>query len=264
MATQAVKYRGRDGEHSTGPHVRAPGHARRGGIVSPILPQEESTGGLKRKLTIEQALVWAYRDQMVHAAMPQGVPLEAVQGYSPGLSEGRFMADKVDSSRPLGFGAAPDAYAIHAAVQALVPLVVRRSDEEVEMIFARKLMHNDRKALERMATGNATRPEMALTLMPRQIVQTYAMAGTRPDLGDDVQVSVEQGPRVYFDRHGQVVHYHTRFGFTVINLVGDDPLEVIAWRRLYMVWHCALASLLNSLSGLRTIALTGVLPPPPV
>jgi hypothetical protein len=111
-----------------------------------------------KRISIERALVWAYREQLVHAALPQGMPVEAAQGYSPGMSEGKFMADKVDAGVVAPFGAHADAYVIHAAVQRLKPVTVRRSAEEIEMLFARRLMRNDYDGMDRQASGDATRP----------------------------------------------------------------------------------------------------------
>jgi hypothetical protein len=246
-------------------YMRARSGVRSQGNTSLILPEKESSAGFKRKMGIEQALNWAYRDQMVHAALPQGVPVEAVQGYSPGMSEGRFMGDKVDGGVVTPFAAAPDAYAIHAAVQGLAPVTVRRSPDEMEMLYARKLLRNETKGLDRRAYGDAARPEASLTLLPRQIVQTYALSGGQPDRVEQPSVVFERGKRVHTDRFGRVVLHPTKFGFFMLDVVGDDPLEVMALRRLYAVWHAALAGLNDSLMhSLRSITLTGILPLPPL
>jgi hypothetical protein len=215
-----------------------------------------------KQISIERALVWAYREQLVHVALPPGMPVEACQGYSPALSEGQFLADRVDSSVKVGFAAAPDAYAIHQRVQHLQPVMIGRGQEEMEMLYARRLLRNDFDSMNHLGTGNATRPTATVQVLPRALVQQHAMDANHPDRCVEPCTIFEKGARVYTNRNGMIVTHHTRFGFNMLNVVGDDPLEVIELRRKYAVWRAALVYLQKACADLLTAhVLTDELPP---
>jgi hypothetical protein len=74
----------------------------------------------RRPVTIEDLLIWAYHDQMVHQA--RQLPVELVSGSKGPLAAYSSLWNDgapVESSRKLGFDAAEDAWRIHALVMKL-------------------------------------------------------------------------------------------------------------------------------------------------
>ena len=147
----------------------------------------------------------------------------------------------------------------------LKPVSVTRAADEVEMMFARKLMRNEFDGMDRQAGGDAGRPSPTVELRPSSIVFQHALAANQPDRVADPAMAFERGKRVYTDHAGRIVPHPTRFGFAMLTAVGDDPLEVIALRRKYAVWYQALIELRLALGGaLKAYRLTADLPPAPV
>jgi hypothetical protein len=133
------------------------------------------------------------------------------------------------------------------------------------MLFSRKLMQNDYDGMDRQAGGDATRPTPTVTLHPSKLVFEHAIGANHPDRCAQPSLLHERGKRVYTDRAGRIVTHHTRFGFTMLLAVGEDPLEVIALRRKYQVWYQALIDLRLVLSDkLKSHQLNAELPLAPI
>ncbi|MBL6852361.1 MAG: hypothetical protein ISS15_05410 [Alphaproteobacteria bacterium] len=208
-----------------------------------------------KRVSIEQALQWAYRDQMVHVALPEGVPVEASRTYAlPKLASLDFGLDPVDSSPRSGFAAAPDAHIIHRAVMALDPVERRRSQEEIEMRYARGLFDCELRQENNNASWNAVRPDASEVVHVRNLVFSSAFHRRRPDPILEPIYLFERGRRVFTDNT-------RRWGYHMLRSVGDDMVEVIVARAHYSLWRAALIRLRERIiEQLRAHRLTEELP----
>lgn len=197
-------------------------------------------------------LVWAYRDEMVHAARPEGVPVEmAVVGAGHGSD---VAIERIDSSVFLGFEAAPDAYAVHLQVRELC----------------------DRPVTVPAWSGGAVDQRLSLGMVPAlpamesgtwaQLVIGQAIAGRAPDWYPDPVLTVRRGELIY-KRHpsGKLVRDDKGSAVEQVQLVsfeGDMPWSVVRARAIYGEWVTALRTLRDALIGRLTAHdLTGALPP---
>ena len=151
---------------------------------APILPSFHKGDEVR----IEQLLVWAYREQMVHAARPEeGEPVDFIRNnYRPGWASGSNLGGmRVDEGGiRVAFTAHADAYSVDRAVSALGNVDRRRSTEEISIIVARRVLADVALARQRRARGDGTlvyedRDCVELVRLPA-LVRAHAMAGTRP------------------------------------------------------------------------------------
>lgn len=209
-------------------------------------------------LSIEQLLVWAYRDQLVHVArreddlIPSKVRGAAVLRYKT-LTDVFTLGTHVDSSQSIGFTAHPDAFAVHDAVKTLTPIDARVPDET----FGQCAPGLHESALPYV--------EPSFTVNRARLVQAQALAGQRPDWIEEPILIVEKGDPIYAKtRRGEVkrdgmgrriVH------MVMVQFVGDMPWEVERARITYQIWAQALAELRDVVSSaLEKHTLNDVLP----
>lgn len=231
--------------------ARAP--ATRG--IREILPHPP-----QREISIQELLVWAYREEMVHAAKAPGLPVEmTARKGAPELKRGDWaqmmaLGTGVDTSVRLDFEAPADAYRVEAAVLALsdahaaieaeylppVPRVTMDEDPSLAPVVAR-----------------------SVTVRLPQLVFEAAISGGAPDWLAEPSVSLERKRCVmgkdWRARRGggaptiavlQIIEWH-----------GDLPWIVGAMRARYGLWCEALAALRVALTGtLERFVLTDVLP----
>lgn len=230
-------------------HVCTPPHTRH--TVSPCYSSK------RRDVGIQDLLVWAYRDEMVHAARPEGVgpgvSIKAGARRALGYGGG-FDVEVVDASVNLGFEAAPDAYRVHEAVRSLGPVAVELPADVVG------------RAGAAVARGQMPDVERKVAIKRSSLVMTCAIDGCAPDWIASPVLSVERGEIVYRRyRGGQIVR--DRKGRAVeemqlVRFVGDTPWAVARARLVYAVWVEALRELSLRLrdEGLERFAVSGVVP----
>lgn len=223
------------------PHVGAPAHTTT--YVASRFPSN-----VRKKVSVKELLEWAYRDQMVHVACPEGVDPSLTREYSPGPVEWRV--ERVDSSAKYQLPAAHDAYRVHEAVTALggEPLIVPA------WLPPPHTPDLARGALpERPALKTSSRSEL---------VKVSALRGP-PEL-PEAEIEVHRKGIVYemiggkyrLDRRNQRIPL-----LCIVEFGGDLPWIVAHQRFLYDAWAAALAELRESLAGLLTVhSLTDGLP----
>jgi hypothetical protein len=201
----------------------------------------------RKRVTIEELLVWAYRTELVHHARPEGMPAEACRDFSPGPVEWRV--DRIDSSAGFGFSAADDAYRVHAAVQALGSEPIRIPAWQAP---ASLLSRGELPERGEMRSGSRA-----------QLVMTSALRGP-PEWCPRPELEVIRTGTIYETYpSGQIKR--TKAGAPIANLcmikfTGDLPWIVDSCRHLYTAWVDALAELRDSLV-LTAHTLTDELPP---
>lgn len=203
----------------------------------------------KRIISIKALLEWAYRDELVHAARPEGEPLELARDYSPGRSE--WLPDVVDSSAKYGFEAAADAYAVHRAVLALgnEPLIVPAWEPPPHAMLD--------------FTGQLpSRPALKTQSLAALVMGAALRGAPSPCLLPEIEV--ERGVKIYRrqpngqparDRAGRAIEEACLVRFT-----GDLPWIVAHQRFIYEAWANALWVLADSLT-LGAHELSTELPP---
>jgi hypothetical protein len=247
---QAVRVLGRDRDD---PPRAACAHARAHATPIQLVPYHP----LKKRIKIEDLLVWAYREEMVHAARPEGMPAECMGGGgSPRLGFGSgFETECVETSFNFGFGAAADAYRVHRAVSALGPVEVRMAVGEVGVEHSID-----------MARGAMPEVERSFVVKRASLVITCAIDGRAPDWIDRPSLIVERGELLYQrDRKGRIlrdVRGRALELMQLVSFIGDMPWAVAKARRIYGVWHHALWALIAALNdaGLERFTLTDEMP----
>mgnify|MGYP001088075765 CR=1 FL=1 len=230
------------------------------GIARAVVPPWD---GRKHAISVAALVVWAYRDQMVHAARPEGMPVEIARDWSPRIAQSAFAADFVESSIKLDFAAAPDAYRVHDAVLRLPVIERQRSEDEIACLMARRLCASELARLgaddaRREGRGNATEPDPIETIHLGSLVFTWAMRGCAPDWVADPVYAYERGHAFYRGQRREGVGHQ-------VKPVGDDPLAIEHQRSLYALWAGAMATVRTDLLTryrLRQFALSVELPPP--
>jgi hypothetical protein len=213
----------------------------------------------KKEIGVSDLLVWAYRDEMVHAARPEGVPAECAPG-SGGVLRFKTLNDVYDlgasvwSSRSSGFEASPDAYRIHAAVLALAPI-----EAQLPASAAGGAHGNE------LARGTTPEIERAFVVKRSSLVMTCALDGHPPDWIEKPSLIVERGALLYQrDRKGRIMRDKKGNSLELVRLVsfvGDAPWAVAKARRIYEVWIETLRELRESLAGtLERFDLSAALP----
>lgn len=205
-----------------------------------------------RRVAIRDLLVWAYRDQIVHAARPEGLPVGMGRCEGPRLASMSFGADPVDTSGHGDFEAAFDAWRVHEAVQALPDAEWQLSGIERAMLQTRA-----------MIGGNALAVPAVQTIRVRSVVFQAAVTDRPPDwcpspvyrwAHQETQTDRRHGNPVYDGRRHAVVGHR-------VTAVGFDPWQVRSAKTTYAAWIDALRSLQTTLRAkLRDFELTGELP----
>lgn len=198
----------------------------------------------KKEMGVTDLLVWAYRDEMVHAARPEGMPAEWVSGGAStrlGFGGG-FETDIVESSVNLGFASSPDAYRVHRAVLGLAPVEVQLPASALGGAHS-----ND------MARGSMPEIERTFVVKRSRLVMTCAVDGHPPDWIEKPSLMVERGALLYqHDRKGRIMRDKKGCALELVQLVsfvGDAPWAVAKARRVYEVWVSALRELQRVLAG---------------
>jgi hypothetical protein len=189
---------------------------------------------MKKKIGVEELLVWAYREQMVHGARPDDLPAELAMrvGFTSPFASWNFGAP-ADSSKAAdgGYTAHADAWRVHAAVLALAPL------EEVwpESHMPKCGVARDLPWLK----------DGMVTVGRRSLVFRHALNASRPDWAEDADSGFRQGRVVYGP--------NKRALFCEV-MPPDLPYwEVARTRFVYWAWADALRELRESLSGMLNI-----------
>lgn len=200
-------------------------------------------GAPKRKIGIEDLLTWAYRDQMVHAARPEGEPVELLRNdYVPGFAV-NAMGDKVDTGGiKIAFAAHADAYAVDRAVAKLGVAARARSAEEIAILTARRMLRNELAVRHHGTVGDYSQAATHETVHLSALVRQYALKGERPYVIAD--------PHYEYERAGTVrkPNRHEAW-YCAVRPIGDDPLEVEQLKAKYALWRESLWSVRGALEG---------------
>lgn len=216
-----------------------------------IVPHSPS----KKRITIEDLLVWAYRDQMVHAARGAAVPDELAMDWGTGYGNGGPSVDIVDSSIKMQFKAAPDAYVVHEAVSGLA-----RVNRELPADAFGRFSSLD------LSRGSLPDAERRVTIGRSQLVMTSALDAHAPDWVEKPQINVVRG-EVIWSRYpnGEIKRDKRKLPIASLQLVrfeGDMPWDVARARLVYSEWVEALGYLRGQLASmLDAFSLSDVLPP---
>lgn len=223
------------------PAARVRGRARMRDAIH-ILPHPPLER-IKTRISIEDLLIWAYRDQMVHVARREdelvGSRVRAVpRGYGSALAP----LEAVESSPRVFFSASEDAFAVHAKVRSLSKVKVALPADCVG------------KVDERVAVRTAV-PNVAglITVDRAQLVMGAALDGRRPDWVAAPAIKIERGQLIYDrDRRGRVRYDaagRPRIVLQLVRFIGDMPWEVARARVIYAIWVAALDQLRSMLAG---------------
>lgn len=244
-----------------------------------------------RVIDVEQALRWAYQDELPKAQIDARGPMGHGVAWDSVSTFGQYLTDIDTEDRRNGYGCVPDTAAgsgphpdavrIHEAVLELDDLQVAMPDDwapiadlgelgpagvDVVQRGLAKLVSTDGKGTER------------LRKTPRQLVEFHAMVGGHPDwIGEKPvrrfvsefgkpkwfrKVTIPTGP----DGHPYEIEVDGRDPRRKRpypdayrkEYLEPDPAEVVYDRALYQVWHAALQVLVAELRGeLQSIALVG-------
>lgn len=211
------------------------------GKVRAVVPPADRS---KRVVSIADLVVWAYRDQMVHAARPEGMPVEIARDWSPQIAQSDFGREMVSSSVKMEFTCAADAYRVHAAVMRLPTVERMRTAEEVECLLARKLCMNEIYALDKetgainasslfLTRGDGTREARSELISLPSLVFEYGLKCRAPDWIASPVYAFERGKAIARGRRAERICH-------LVKSVGDDPLEVEHARSIYTLWARAL------------------------
>lgn len=198
-----------------------------------------------KKITIESLLVWAYADELVHAARPEGMPAELTVRHGTGFRSPAPGAavDRVSDSVKMDFEAPADAYAVHAAVLRL---------GRVDVAVMADPSHPSRLAA---IAGERAPDSVVVRIDLGQLAAEHAMRGARPEWFPHPTLRMKPGQ----------THYHARTKrpwFCAVTPEGDLPHEVDRARRLYGVWCDSLRALCAALTDrLARHVLLADLPP---
>jgi hypothetical protein len=209
----------------------------------------------RRPVTIEDLLIWAYHDQMVHQA--RQLPVELVSGSKGPLAAYSSLWNDgapVESSRKMGFDAADDAWRVHDLV---MKLGTTKVDCGQDLAAARYHALGQYRGAEPPIGGVGTIDKSArgwptngiVDIDLRVLVILHASRATRPD--DDLVADFRMKPGDLV-RHGQQRGGIYKLGlFCHITADGVLPGDVLQAWALYEAWRGALVSLAESLASIR-------------
>ncbi len=237
-------------------YARAPAAHRQGGI---LLHPPQSRNPTQKEISIQDLLVWAYRDEMVHAAKAPGVPVELTRARlrewrADQMAEMMALGVNVDASVRLDFEAPVDAYRVDRAVACLGEAV-----GEIEAMYLPPV------PVLSMDVNPSSAPvvERAVKARLGQLVFSAAVGDGAPDWITSPELRLSRGKcvmgRDWRPRRAggaqqiallQIVEWH-----------GDAPWCVGAARARYALWWDALERLRAVLAGgLERFVLTNAMP----
>ena len=207
---------------------------------------------MRKQLSIERLLHWAYRDEL---------PKQAVGGLT-GWEATIYLGTRVDTSPmpdayyPAVMGAPhPDALAIDWWVRQLEPVTVDWPAVQRELLFDLRGIANAYNPLSDLARRTFDRSAL---------VQLHARMGTRPDWDTGLDVApvmaANNRPLVrWIDQRGRTVSGSKRGGWysagAVCMLKYSPALSEIAHARLeWIVWRGALQTLCETLNSTGRLA----------
>lgn len=233
-----------------------------------------------RIIDVEEALRWAYRDELPKAPRTGAGPMGVGEGWSAMAAFGQYLTD-IDDQRN-GFGCVPDftattgphpdAVAIFDVVQALDTIGPVDMPEDWAPIpdlgeLGPAGADVVQRGLEKLISVDADGNER-LRKTPRQLVEFHAMVGGRPEWVGDKPVRrlvMEHGKPKWFRKveiqcpggHPYEIEVDGRdprrkrpFPDAYRKEYLDpDPAEVVYDRALYQVWHAALGVVAADLAG---------------
>lgn len=220
----------------------------------------------RQAISIEQLLVWAYCDQMVHRARHDrdlGVRDSApLASYSPLWDEGA----PVESSRQSGFDAAPDAWRIHEEVLKLGKVTV---DCGQDLAAARYHVLEQYRGAEPPLGNCATMDKQArpwptdglYEIDVRTLVMMHASRDSRPERRCIPEVRFKPGQVVRHPKSKGGVY--SRGWFSHVQPVGVLPGEALQAYEVYRAWRSALEQLQVRFRSIRLTMfdVTRALPP---
>lgn len=227
---------------------------------------------IRQPLPIEQLLVWAYADQMVHEAQRTPIIVKSkgpLAAYSSLWSEG---ATPIDSSINLGFSASDDAWAIHEEVKKLDRVTVDCGQDLAATRYHCLGQYRGAEppigyagAKDKTARGATTqRPwptDGLLTMDVRMLVMIHASQASRPEAPTAPDFRFKPGPLVWHPKRRS--HMYARGWFSHIEMDGVTPGEAREALEKYRAWWNALDRLRRQIqaSGLTMFKVTDAMPP---
>lgn len=209
---------------------------------------------MRKEIGIEDLLVWAYRDQMVHAARPEDEPVELGKAGPPRCAAMNFAIGGEARSN-YGFEADPDAWIVHRAVGRLGEAMV--TVEPPPRFGAVDVSRDDS-----LMWPQRFRVDVA------KVTMAAAIDGGRPDWMPDGPGRLRDAKVTIWARGaGGAIKRHRVTGeqiglLCVVKPEGPMPWEVERARAVYGVWWEGLASLRESLRGnVRRFEVTAKMPP---
>jgi len=227
--------------------------------IGAISAWAQNASGLEARadVNIETLLQWAYAQELVQAARPEGTPIELTEaGGGIGFRsshENDELGTHVDSSRNYSFEAPADAYRIAGLVKSLTPL---------EMYLPKDCVG----ALHKFADVRGAVPdvEKASDVDRAGLIEYHASRCDRPDWIASPVIEMRRGPNLYGMVERQVGRRVTRERGVVMCCVsfhGDLPWDVARARLVYSTWLGALQTLRDGLKGrLERFLITDELP----
>lgn len=209
----------------------------------------------RRTVTIEDLLIWAYHDQMVHQA--RQLPAEmGVSSKGPLAAYSSLWADgaPVESSRKLGFDAAEDAWRIHALVMRLGTVRIDcGQDLAAARYHALEQYRGAEPPIGRVGTVDATARSWPthgfVDIDLRVLVILHASRATRPDANLVADFRFKPGDMVW--KASQRSGVFTKGWYQHVTAEGILPGHVVEEAARYEVWRAALVHLVDKLASIR-------------
>lgn len=235
----------------------------------------DAGGRIRQPMPIEQLLIWAYADQMVHEAQRSEIVVKSagpLAAYSSLWSEG---ATPINSSMNLGFRAADDAWAIHEAVQQLQSMKVDCGQDLAATRYHVLGQYRGAEppigqagAVDKSARGSTTqRPwptDGILTIDVRGLVMVHASQVTRPDALAMPDFRFIPGQVVWHPTNR--ARNFSKGWFAHVSVEGVTPGEALELFHKYRAWWDALDGLRRKLQAapLTLYRVTDAMPPKPM
>lgn len=221
----------------------------------------------RRVVSIEQLLVWAYCQQMVHQATRGKSGLAKSTPPAPMAASSTVWSEvtPVDSSRNQGFDAAEDAWRVHDLVMKLGSSEI---DCGADLRASRYHVLGQYRGAEPPTgagsvdvTGKPWPTDGMLHVDLRALVMIHATKATRPNRLLTVDFRMKPGPIVRHPKQRGGVY---RLGwYCHVTAIGTLPGEVAQEFSLYRAWRDALVGLRDRLrsTSLTMFNVTSDLPP---
>lgn len=256
MAAIELKVAGRDRTHSLRSPIcaRAPMRGLRDASDvshASLTSQERGLERGRKRVSIEELLVWAYRDQMVHGAVSEaGLALGPVRDWLSSASAG-WCVERVDGSAGQ-YTAHEDAFAVHRAVS--------------ELGWARVVLEPGPRVAPWLSGGFLPAYEREFSIRLSSLVMTTAMSGGAYDWRVDGALRVVRGGMLYRRGRNGMAAQDARgrriIEQCLVSYEGPAPWVAERARAEYAAWRSALARLGEAVGAhVRTFAVSGALPP---